>query len=237
MNDIMKMIRFDLISVSRLTVPYVALFAAVSIIAALFSLPIGILCVVSFVMIIAPVQGINNSSCKKLYGMLPVRRSAVIKALFTEITITMLAGELLSLLCMLLCRISSLYEILPEKLSHFAGKFPTMPDSKYEKLYLLAAAAFAFITIVLCYAQMRSEVKNMETAIRELLIIVAVIAAVTAFISVMIYNGKLRALRDIIIPPTSAGKWLSIAILNAVTLAAAFLFCTVTVKKASAKEL
>ena len=34
MNDIMKMIRFDLISVSRLTVPYVAIFAAVCIIAA-----------------------------------------------------------------------------------------------------------------------------------------------------------------------------------------------------------
>ena len=54
MNDIMKMIRFDLISVSRLTVPYVAVFGIVSIIAALFSLPIGILCVVSIVMIIAP---------------------------------------------------------------------------------------------------------------------------------------------------------------------------------------
>ena len=237
MNDMMKMIRFDLISVSSLTVPYVAIFAAASIILALFSLPVGILCVVSYIMIIAPVQGLNNSSCKRLYGMLPVRRSAVIKALFTEITVTMLAGELLSLLCLLLCRSSSLYTVLPEKLSHFAEKFTTMPDSKFEKLYLIAAAAFAFITIVLCYAQMRSEVKNMETAIRELLIIVAVFAAAATFISVTIYKGKLSALKDILLPPTSAGKWLSIAILNAVTLAAAYLSCAVTVKKASAKEL
>ena len=67
--------------------------------------------------------------------------------------------------------------------------------------------------------------------------LLAVFATVTAFISVMMYNGKLRALMDIIMPPATAGKWLSIAILNAVTLAAAYLFCTVTVKKASAKEL
>ena len=87
MNDMMKMIRFDLISVSRLTVPYIVIFVVVSIIASLLGLTFGILCVVSFVMIIAPIQGINNSSCKRLYGMLPVRRSAVIKALFTEITV------------------------------------------------------------------------------------------------------------------------------------------------------
>ena len=200
MNDIMKMIRFDLISVSRLTVPYVAIFAVVSIIAALFSLPVGILCVVSFIMIIAPVQGINNSSCKKLYGMLPVRRSAVIKALFTEITVTMLAGELLSFMCLFIVRSSSLYKILPEKLSDIAERFSIMPGRKYEKLYLLAAAALAFITIVLCYAQMRSEVKNMETAIRELIIIVSVFAAAAAFISIMIYNEKLYALKNILIP-------------------------------------
>jgi hypothetical protein len=237
MNDMMKMIRFDLISVSRLTVPYVVIFVVVSIISALFSLPIGILCVVSFIMIIAPVQGINNSSCKKLYGMLPVQRSTVIKALFTEIIVTMFAGELLTFLCLLLVRHSSLYKILPEKLSEIARKFPEMPDSRYDKLYLLAAAAFAFVTIILSFAQMRSEVKNMETAIRELLIIISLFAAATTFISIMIYNEKFHTVKNILLPPTSAGKWLSIAILNAVTLAAAYLFCTVTIKKASAKEL
>ena len=77
----------------------------------------------------------------------------------------------------------------------------------------------------------------METAIREFIIIVAVFAAVATFISVMIYNEKLEALKNILLPQTSAGKWLSIAILNAVTLAAAYLFCAVTVKKASDKEL
>lgn len=237
MNDMMKMIRFDLITISRLTVPYVAIFVVVSVIASLFGLTFGILCVLNFVMIIAPIQGINNSSCKRLYGMLPVRRSSVIKALFTEIFVTMFIGELLSFLCLFICRSSSLYKILPEKLSHAASNFTELPESKYMKLYLFAAAIFAFITIVLCFAQMRSEVKNMEAAIRELIIIIAVFAAAATFISVMIYNGELHALKDIIMPRTSAGKWLSIAILNAVTLAAAYLFCAATVKKASSKEL
>lgn len=237
MNDIMKMIRFDLITVSRLTVPYVAVFVAVSIIASLFGLTFGILCVVNFVMIIAPIQGINNSSCKRLYGMLPVRRSAVIKALFTEIFITMFIGELLSFLCLFICRGSSLYKILPEKLSHIASNFRELPESKYMKMYLFAATAFVFLTIVLCFTQMRSEIINMEAAIREFLIIVAVFAAVATFISVMIYNEKLDALKNILLPPTTAGKWLAIAILNAVTLAAAYLFCAITVKKASGKEL
>lgn len=237
MNDIMKMIRFDLISVSRLTVPYVALFVVVCIIAALFSIPIGIFCIISFVMIIAPIQGINNSSCKRLYGMLPVHRSAVIKALFTEITVTMFAGELLSFLCFLITRISSLYKMLPEKLMWFAEDLTKMPKNNFTSLYLITAAMFAFITIVLCFAQMRSEIKNMETAIRELIIIIAVFAALTAFISVMIYNRKFHALKNILLPPTTEGKWLSIAILNVVTLAAAYLFCTITVKKASDKEL
>ena len=237
MNEMMKMIRFDLITVSRLTVPYVAIFVAVSIIASLFGLTFGILCGLNFVMIIAPIQGINNSSCKRLYGMLPVRRSSVIKALFTEMFVTMFIGELLSFLCLFICRISSLYKILPERLSHIASKFHELPESKYMKMYLFAAAAFAFLTIVLCFTQMRSEIKNMEAAIREFLIIVAVFAAVATVISVMIYNEKLRTLKDILLPRTSAGKWLSIAILNAVTLAAAYIFCTVTVKKASDKEL
>ena len=237
MNDIMKMIRFDLISVSRLTVPYVAIFGVVCIIAAFFSIPIGIFCVVSFVMIIAPVQGINNSSCKRLYGMLPVRRSAVIKALFIEITVTMLAGELLTFLCFLITRNSSLYKIFPEKLMRFAEDLTKMPENKFGSLYLIAAAAFAFITIVLCFAQMRAEIKNMETAIHELIIVVAVFAAAATFISVMIYTKKLYALKNILLPTTSAGKWQSIAVLNTVTLAAAYLFCTITVKKASTKEL
>lgn len=237
MNDMMKMIRFDLITVSRLTVPYIAIFVVVSIIASLFGLTFGILCVVSFVMIIAPIQGINNSSCKRLYGMLPVRRSTVIKALFTEIFVTMFIGELLSFLCLFIGRSSSLYKILPEKLSYAASNFSKMPESKYMKMYLFAAAAFAFLTIVLCFAQMRSEIKNMEAAIHEFLVIVAVFAAAATFISVMIYNKKLLALKDILLPPTTAGKWLSIAVLNAVTLAAAYLFCTITVKKASTKEL
>ena len=224
MNDIMKMIRFDLISVSRLTVPYVAIFAAVCIIAALFSLPIGIFCVVSFIMIIAPVQGINNSSCKRLYGMLPVSRSAVIKALFIEITVTLFAGELLAFLCFLIVRNSSLYKMLPEKVMYFAEDLTKMPGKEYSMLYLLAAAAFAFITIILCYAQMRSEIRSMEAAIRELIIIIAVFAAAVSFISVMIYNEKLDALKNILLPTTLAGKWLSIAILNAVTLAAAYFF-------------
>lgn len=237
MNDMMKMIRFDLISVSSLTVPYVAIFVVVSIIASLFGLTFGILCGLNFVMIIAPIQGINNSSCKRLYGMLPVRRSAVIKALFTEIFVTMFIGELLSFLCLFIGRSSSLYKMLPENLSRIASNYSELPESKYMKMYLFAAAAFAFLTIVLCFAQMRSEIINMEAAIREFLIIVTVFAAVTTFISVMIYNEKLRALKDILLPPTTAGKWLSIAILNAVTLAAAYIFCTVTVKKASNKEL
>ena len=237
MNEMMKMIRFDLITVSRLTAPYVAIFVAVSIIASLFGLTFGILCVVNFVMIIAPIQGINNSSCKRLYGMLPVRRSAVIKALFTEIFVTMFIGELLSFLCLFIGRSSSLYKMLPENLSRIASNYSELPESKYMKMYLFAAAAFAFLTIVLCFAQMRSEIINMEAAIREFLIIVTVFAAVTTFISVMIYNEKLRALKDILLPPTTAGKWLSIAILNAVTLAAVYIFCTVTVKKASNKEL
>lgn len=237
MNDIMKMIRFDLISVSRLTVPYVAIFGVVCIIAAFFSIPIGIFCVVSFVMIIAPVQGVNNSSCKRLYGMLPVRRSAVIKALFIEITATMFAGELLTFLCFIITRNSSLYKILPEKLMRFAENFTKMPENKFGSLYLIAAAAFSFITIVLCFTQMRAEIKNMEAAIRELIIVVAVFAAAATFISVMIYTKKLYALKNILLPTTSAGKWQSIAVLNAVTLAAAYLFCTITVKKASTKEL
>ena len=237
MNEMMKMIRFDLITVRRLTAPYVAIFVAVSIIASLFGLTFGILCVVNFVMIIAPIQGINNSSCKRLYGMLPVRRSAVIKALFTEIFVTMFIGELLSFLCLFIGRSSSLYKMLPENLSRIASNYSELPESKYMKMYLFAAAAFAFLTIVLCFAQMRSEIINMEAAIREFLIIVTVFAAVTTFISVMIYNEKLRALKDILLPPTTAGKWLSIAILNAVTLAAVYIFCTVTVKKASNKEL
>ena len=237
MNDITKMIRFDLISVSRLTVPYVAIFVVVCVIAALFSFPLGLLCIVSFIMIIAPVQGINNSSCKRLYGMLPVRREAVIKAFFTEMTVTMFAGELLTFLCLLLVRNSSLYKLLPTSLLRIGRCFSEMPGSKYERLYLIAAASFAFITIVLSFAQMRSEVRNMETAIRELIIIVAVFAAAATYISVMIYNEKFDALKDILMPRTSAGKWLSIAILNVVTLAAACLFCTVTVKKASGKEL
>ena len=237
MNDMMKMIRFDFISVSRLTVPYAAIFVVVSIIASLFGLTFGILCSVNFVMIIAPIQGINNSSCKKLYGMLPVRRSSVIKALFTEIFVTMFIGELLSFLCLFLCRISSLYNILPEKLSQIARNYSKLPESKYMKMYLFAAAAFAFLTIVLCFAQMRSEIKNMEAAIREFLIIVAVLAVAATIISFMIYNRKLLALKDILLPPTTAGKWLSVAVLNAVTLAAAYIFCTVTVKKASDKEL
>lgn len=114
MKDVLKMIRFDYISVKPLTVPYVIGFIAVCLVLSLFGIPLGVFCFAASAAVFAPVQEQASSDTRKIYGILPVRRDAVTKAAFLEMTVPLFIGELLSLTFLLISNFSKLYRIFPK---------------------------------------------------------------------------------------------------------------------------
>lgn len=114
MKDVLKMIRFDYISVKPLTVPYVIGFIAVCLVLSLFGIPLGVFCFAASAAVFAPVQEQASSDTRKIYGILPVRRDAVTKAAFLEMTVPLFIGELLSLIFLLISNSSKLYRIFPK---------------------------------------------------------------------------------------------------------------------------
>ena len=122
MNDVLKMIRFDYISVKTLTVPYIIGFIAICLVLALFGIPLGAFCFAAAAAVFAPVQELADSDSRKIYGILPVGREAVTRAAFLEMTVPLLIGEILSLIFLVISNFSMFFrnpilspaQLLPE---------------------------------------------------------------------------------------------------------------------------
>ncbi len=241
MKDILKMLQFDYITVKSLTVRYVIGFIMLSFLLALFKIPLGMLCMIATVTLFAPVQTISNSECKKLYGMIPIQRSAVTRAMFLELIGSLVTGELFSYLFLQISKYAKLDALFPEEIRYwisdmfdYSSKYANIT---YNDLYLLLAVVSGFLILLSCYIEMRAEVKNMETAVRDLIIIIFVLSAVISLISVFVFRGMIPPVKSWLIPATVSGRWLSVMLLNLIAIGGGLGFCEWTVKKTADYEM
>ncbi|MDE6599181.1 MAG: hypothetical protein K2K34_03775, partial [Oscillospiraceae bacterium] len=223
MKDVLKMIRFDYISVRSLTVPYVIGFIALCLVLALFGIPLGVFCFAAAAAVFAPVQEqLASSDTRKIYGILPVRREAVTRTAFIEMIVPLFIGELLSLIFLLISNSSKLYRIFPkavgsiiEELFDFSKNdaFITFGD-----LCIMLILVFVYLCILTAYLEMMSAIQSREHDVRNLLTAVALTVAAVVVIDVLSAKQVIPSAQDrlMLIPQTASGKWLLAVILNVI---------------------
>lgn len=241
MKDVLKMIRFDYISVKPLTVSYVIGFIAVCLVLSLFGIPLGVFCFAASAAVFAPVQETASSDTRKIYGILPVRRDAVTKAAFLEMTVPLFIGELLSLIFLLISNFSKLYRIFPktvvgiiEELFDFSQNDANIA---FGELCIILILLSVYLCILAAYMEMMSAIQSRENDIKNLLTAIALTAAVIVVLAALSAKQVIPPVRSWLMPQTDSGKWIFAVILNVIAAGVSVLFCKIAVKKSADCEI
>ncbi|MBD5145286.1 MAG: hypothetical protein HDT21_05150 [Ruminococcus sp.] len=241
MNDVLKMIRFDYISVRSLTVPYIIGFIALSLVLALFGIPLGAFCFAAAAAVFAPVQELADSDSRKIYGILPVGRDAVTKAAFLEMTVPLLTGEMLSLIFLAISNSSKLYRILPKTIEDIIGGLFDFSQNDsiitFGELCIILILVSVYLCVLSAYLEMMSAIQNREKDVTNLLTAVALTVAVITVIAALSANHIIPPVQSWLIPETVSGKWIFAVILNVIAAGVSVLFCGIAVKKSADCEL
>lgn len=241
MQDILKMIRFDYFTVKSFTVPYVIGFIMISFVLSLFGIPLGVFCFVALMAVFGPVQELANSDTRRIYGILPVRRDAVTRAAFMEIIIPLFAGELLSLVLLLISNSSRLYRIFPKTVGDIIeGLFDFSKNDlmiAFDELCIILILLSVSLCVVAAYLEMKSEIQGHENDLRNLLTVISITVAVISVIAVLVNRRMIPPVKRWLIPQTVLGKWLFAVFLNIIAAGLSILFCEITVKKTADYEI
>lgn len=241
MKDVLKMIRFDYISVKSLTVPYVIGFIALSLVLALFGIPLGVFCFAAAAAVFAPVQELANSDSRKIYGILPVRRDAFTRAAFLEMIVPLFAGELLSLMFLVISNSSKLYRIFPKTVGDIIGGLFDFSKNDsiitFGELCIILILVSVYLCILAAYLEMMSAIQSRENDVKNLLTAVALTGAVIAVIAALSAKHIVPPVQEWLIPRTVSGKWFFAVILNVIAAGVSILFCKIAVKKSADCEL
>lgn len=237
MKDILKMLQFDYIIVEKLTAPYVIGFIALCLVLALFGVPLGVFGFAATLCLFAPLEMVFDSDAKKIYGLLPVHRTTVVRAGFTETAGTMFAGEIFSFVCLFISRYTKLYHILPQNINHFISRFFD-PEKNgigldFGQMCFMLVYIFCGLFLLLGYLKMIEAIHGQESAVKHLLVIFAVTAAA---ITLLFYQGKIPAVKNLILS-TVMGKLSFAVILNIAVLGLNMFFCEHTVRKTQRREI
>lgn len=241
MKEILKMIRFDYITVKSFTVPYVIGFIVISFVLSLFGIPLGILSFVALMAIFGPVQELANSDTRRIYGVLPVRRDAVTRAAFMEIIVPLFVGELLSLVLLLISNSSKLYRIFPKTVGDIIeGLFDFSQNDlmiAFGELCIILILISASLCILAAYLEMKSEIQGHENDIRDLLTVIFIIVVVIEVITALVNMEIIPPVKRWLIPRTVLGKWVFAVFLNIIAVSVSVLFCENAVKKTADYEI
>ncbi|MDE6709269.1 MAG: hypothetical protein K2J76_02130 [Oscillospiraceae bacterium] len=241
MNDVLKMIRFDYITVKSLTVPYVIGFIALCLVLALFGIPLGVFCFAAAAAVFAPVQELASSDTRKIYGILPIHRDAVTRTAFIEMIVPLFIGELLSLIFLLISNSSKLYRIFPktvgsiiEELFDFSRNDANIT---FGELCIILILLSVYLCILAAYMEMMSAIQSRENDVKNLLTAVALTVAVIVVIAALSAKQVIPPIQSWLIPQTVLGKWIFAVILNVIAAGVSVLFCEIAVKKSADCEI
>lgn len=246
MKEILKLIRFDFITSENSTLPIVVSMFVICIIMAAFGVfnPVfGVFLFISCAAFFAPVQSAaENPDFRRVRGILPVGRTAFVRAEFAESIVTLLAGELITLILMGISRSSKLYEVFPAKLEAFCQTMHgfdgiDLGGGSFIKFVPLIILVCALLIVIVTFINMRSDIERHEHDIRNVLLIFsAVVIACT--VSVWLVAKKIiPPYEKWLFPSTDAGTWIWGTALNAAAVSIGIIFCRITGKKTADYEI
>lgn len=241
MKEIMKMIRFDFITVKQLSLPTFLGFFIICLLLAVcgaFHAVLGVIVFAVFTSVFAPVQQVMQGDQRRIYGILPVKRETVIKANFAENTAAMLLGEAAAIVMTVIGEASRVYTLLPDKLEKKVevlkgGSGISMSFRPRDVMILLCA----YICILYAVLWMLGELEEHKNDIRNM--VAAVLVSAVLIVSVILLTTKniLPSPEKYLFPRTVIGEVIWGICLNALAAAVTVLCCRITVKKLADKEL
>lgn len=237
MKDVLKMVRFDFVTAGSLTVPYVLAFIGLSFLLALFGMPLGLFCFAAPLVIFGPAREAAGAEQRKIYGILPIQRSAVTRAAFLEDTSMLIAGELLTMLLLIISDKSRLSRVLPESVAELLKYLKEAYNFSPVGLCVTIALLSAYLCVLSAYLEMEAEIHGHESDTKNILIALSVTAAVIALVFVLVNKGVLPPVSTWIELETAEGKGIFAVILNIAAAAVSAVMCEITVKKTAEKEI
>lgn len=237
MKDVLKMVRFDLVTAGSLTIPYVLVFIALSFVLALFAMPLGVFCFAAPLVIFGPAREAAGTEQRKIYGILPVRRSAVTRAAFWENTVMLLAGEVLSLLFLLISDNAELYRVLPNGVAELIVYLKSGYNLSLNSLCVTIALLSAYLGILSAYLEMGSEIHGHESDTKNVIIALSATGLIIIAAVVLVNKGVLPPFSKWLEPKTVSGKLLYTVTANIAAVCICAALCERTVAKTADAEI
>ena len=241
MGDILKMIRFDFISVlttgggksnALVMIVLVLLFAA---------LPLFISPFLSFYVItaagalIVPLQSAKKDDLGRLYGTLPVKYRNVIRARFIYIVLLHFAAELIALLTALIAVTLKLNRLLPQESDFIRENAEYFDISKLPEFAPIFCGFALFFCLMFSFMEMMGQIFGRENEMKILLIALgALVAAVLGFSALT--DAGIIPYMDLSSFPKIGGTVL-VVILHIVIIALSAVFGEITAARLSKREL
>lgn len=235
MNALLKTVRFDLgIGLADPSAKFGALLLLLGIAATLLFSPVIAPMFIPFGLTLtsASLNIILQKETRRLYGVLPVRRSTVIRAAFLEYITLTFAAELLMAAVFCISRACKLYELVRALIFNESESASAVKvDPLFSFLVLFALTAF-----FICFMRMMCEIFGKDSMGKILFILfIAGIGAVTAVIK-LINAGKLASAEKWM-PQAFGARVLTAVIVHAAVIGICLLFCGITEKKTADYEL
>ncbi len=242
MKNVLKMMRFDYSITQGIGGKYAFYFAIICTVICLigfFPAAIGFL-LFPFALY-SPLETVRKGDFMKIYGILPVERRYVTKALFAEIAIPQIIGGIACELLLLVTRAIGEARLYPAFLQEKvyddnAQNIVSTLGMKYSDLFVLAALAMALITIIVLFFYMLLEIKGETVALACCVPFLIVILAAAIGYMCANDNGAVPTITDML-PASTVLRVLLIIGSFAAVIAAEEIISSFTVKATAKKEI
>lgn len=242
MNETLKMVKFDYSVVKDVGAKYVWIFAVICTVLSLAGMFPAALGFLLFPLgLFSPIQTVRKGDFMKIYGLLPIRREYITRALFSEIVFPQLIGGGICELLLLISRAIGKSHILPSYIQeHIYDNFINATEEymSCSDLCVVASIALACITIVVLFFYMILEVKG-ETFATVCCIPFVLLVGFAVVLYIRLFDNasvKIPVLSEML-PKSTAVRVTVIIASFAAIVAAGFLLCELTVKKTAKKEI
>lgn len=245
MDEIMKMIRFDFLTVRPITFkPFVIICGVICLLSILICPLAAILIPVFAVMMFNPIQTIaDKSGFNRFYGITPVKKSSMVWARFGELVLSLFAGEMLSLFVGYASWTAMVYVIFPYPFTEISEPLMTMSNSGQFLLFFVSFCLFMFVfsSILVCLFTMAALIAGQEnemTFVGIFLLLILVLAIAFAY---MLNHGMIafdyEAIMAVFIPENIM-HWIGgIFVYHFLTFGICALMGHITIKVLDKREL
>lgn len=238
MKEILKILRFDFLTVKPIVITEVMIISAFCFILSLIFSPM----ICSYIMFIAmscviPLQNIaDKNDFNKLYGILPVKRKNITRARFLYIFLIHFITEIVEILMASISMALKLYRILPnqesEKIQMIKNSFN---DSSL--VFEMIVGIFAFLCLIFLYVEMTGQIYGRENEFKIIMITLGIIAFIIMGFLFLSNKGIIPMLKIPSLPKSDTGKIILAVVINIIIFGLSVLFGEITANKISKREL